>query len=259
MNVALVCIAKNEDHYIDQWIDYHFKLGVSKVFVYQNNWRYGGKYVGNELVELIEFDGVNRQLPAYNQFIQQHYAEFDWAGFMDVDEFVVLKQHKDLQSFLADYADYKAVGLNWSMFSSNGLQFNGEYSLVKRFVKCKRELLGEIKTFINFNKAKDTLHFNYPHSVSECNCTIAVDKTHFINGPLHKADLKDREIAYINHYIAKTKKEWEQKMARGWPWPAPIIPNYQQQWFKKWNRPQYSQMEDLTAYNFMYGDEDAQT
>lgn len=251
MNVALVCIAKNEDHYIDQWIDYHFKLGFTKVFVYQNNWRYSGKYVGDSTVELIEFDGVNKQLDAYNNFIQNNYDKFDWAAFMDIDEFIVLKKWSNISDFLASYADYEAVGLNWSLFSSNHLQFTGEYSLVKRFTRCKKQLLGQIKTLINFNKAKNSLHFNSPHSIAQYNKTIAVNKTHYINGPLNAADLSDRQIAYINHYIAKTRKEWDQKMARGWPWTAPIVPNYKEQWFKKWNQPQYYELEDLTAYNFV--------
>lgn len=42
MNTALVCIAKNEDHYIDEWLQYHFSIGFTKAFVYQNNWRYAG-------------------------------------------------------------------------------------------------------------------------------------------------------------------------------------------------------------------------
>lgn len=34
MKSAIVCIAKNEDHYIDEWIKYHLKLGFAKIFVY---------------------------------------------------------------------------------------------------------------------------------------------------------------------------------------------------------------------------------
>lgn len=259
MKIALVCIAKNEDHYIDQWMDYHFKLGVSKVFVYQNNWRYGGKYIGNENVELIEYDGVNKQIPAYNQFIQQHYQDFDWAGFLDVDEFVVLKQHKDLPTFFADYTDYGGVGFSWSMFGSNGLQFNGDYNLIKRFTRCKKKFDPQIKCFLNFNKVKNTVCFTWnPHNVIQQNVTIAPNKSHYINGPFNN-DFEERSIAYINHYFTKTRKEWDDKMARGWPWPAPTVPNYKEVWWVKRNAPQYSQMEDLTAYNFMYGDEDAKT
>ena len=253
MNVALVCIAKNEDHYIDEWIDYHFKLGFTKAFVYQNNWRYSGKYISNSSVELIEFDGVNKQLDAYNNFIQNNYDKFDWAAFMDVDEFIVLKKWSNISDFLAEYKDFYSLGLNWSMFSSNHLQFDGQYSLVKRFTRCKKEFLEQIKTLINFNKAKNLLHFNSPHSIREMNCTVAVNKTHYINGPLNRAPLSDRQIAYINHYNVKTKKEWDQKMARGWPWPAPIVPNYQVLWFKKWNQPEFYQLEDFSAYNFFFG------
>ena len=39
MKIALVCIAKNEDDYIEEWVNYHLKLGFSKIFIYENNWR----------------------------------------------------------------------------------------------------------------------------------------------------------------------------------------------------------------------------
>ncbi len=34
MDISLVCIAKDEDHYIDEWLDYHLKLGFTRVVVY---------------------------------------------------------------------------------------------------------------------------------------------------------------------------------------------------------------------------------
>jgi hypothetical protein len=38
MKVTLVCIVKNEDNYILEWINYHLKLGFDDVFIYENNW-----------------------------------------------------------------------------------------------------------------------------------------------------------------------------------------------------------------------------
>ena len=62
---ALVCIAKNEDHYIDEWLRYHLKLGFGRIFVYQNNWRYvGDSRQYGESVEWVEFDGEAMQLKA---------------------------------------------------------------------------------------------------------------------------------------------------------------------------------------------------
>ena len=36
MKCALVCIAKDEDHYIQEWVDYHLMLGFSDIYVWQN-------------------------------------------------------------------------------------------------------------------------------------------------------------------------------------------------------------------------------
>ena len=38
MNVALVCVAKNEDNYIQEWIDYNKKLGFDDIIIYQNDY-----------------------------------------------------------------------------------------------------------------------------------------------------------------------------------------------------------------------------
>jgi len=40
MTTALVCIAKNEDHYIEEWIAYHLKLGFDHIFIYAYNWEF---------------------------------------------------------------------------------------------------------------------------------------------------------------------------------------------------------------------------
>ena len=32
--VALIAIAKNEDNYIEEWIQYYIKLGVDEIYVY---------------------------------------------------------------------------------------------------------------------------------------------------------------------------------------------------------------------------------
>ena len=34
MKTALVCIAKDEDRYLGEWLAYHLKLGFSEIFVY---------------------------------------------------------------------------------------------------------------------------------------------------------------------------------------------------------------------------------
>ena len=37
---ALACIAKNEDMYIDEWIEYHLKIGFDKIFIFCDYWKH---------------------------------------------------------------------------------------------------------------------------------------------------------------------------------------------------------------------------
>lgn len=90
MTTALVCIAKDEDCYIAEWLQYHTKLGFDEIFVYENNWRYLFKDTfKNDPVHFIPLDGKVMQLKAYNMFLRHFGNSFDWAAFIDVDEFIV--------------------------------------------------------------------------------------------------------------------------------------------------------------------------
>ena len=150
MNVALVCIAKNEDHYIDEWIDYHKKVGFDDIFIYQNNWRWSGE---SENVHKIDFDGNNLQIIAYNNFLFTYKDNFDWVAFFDVDEFLVLKKHKNIKEFLSDYSNFDAVGINWVLFGNNGHdKVDSEYSLIKRFTKRQSNVNQHIKSIVKMNK-----------------------------------------------------------------------------------------------------------
>ena len=75
------------------------------------------------------------QLKAYNDFIDKHYAEYDFAAFFDVDEFLCLKKDSSLDSFLSRYIDVYGVGVNWRVFGDNGLSCveDGDYSVLSRF------------------------------------------------------------------------------------------------------------------------------
>ena len=256
MNIVLVCMASNEDHYIDEWIEYHKKLGISKIIIYQHNWKYTGKYKQEDFIELYECNAKRNnklQVNTYNNFIQDNYNNYDWAGFIDIDEFICLKNTNNISDFLNNYNDYYAVGLNWNIFGGNGLEFNGDYSLVKRFIKCNKQLNKHIKCFINFNKAKNTLNFDWnPHNIEQIDKTISVDKSHFINGPFNTIDLNKRDIAYINHYYVKTKYEWDLKIARGWPCRLNAKEDEKNKLYTEHNTQECNEYLDLTAYNFFY-------
>jgi len=63
--IALVTMAKDEDYYLQEWIDYHLKLQFDDIFIYQNNWRFKNQ-IQNDKVKFLEWD-VDSTVPLPGQ------------------------------------------------------------------------------------------------------------------------------------------------------------------------------------------------
>lgn len=236
MKVALVCIAKNEENYIKEWSDYHLKLGFDDIFVYQNNWRLLENYNN---VHKIEFDGEKQQKKAYNSFIKYYKSNYDWAAFFDVDEFLVLKKHKNIKDFISDYSEFPSIGVNWVFFGDNGhTKVDNDYSVVKRFTKRQQGVDTHIKSIV---KLKNKVSFNEVHHPN----TFWVDT----KKQKHKTSFTkfgDDEIAQLNHYFCKTEEEFIKKCDRG------RADNGKFRDYTEFNSHNLNEVEDLNAYNFLY-------
>lgn len=248
MRSAIVCIAKNEDHYIDEWLDYHLKLGFSDIFIYENNWRYAGdKSLYSEHVHWIPFDGEFKQLEAYNDFIDNRSTGFNFAGFFDVDEFLCLKVDSDANSFLSRYSSYFGVTVNWRIFGDSSLtEPTSDYSVINRFTMCEAKMNEHIKTFLNIARCRNNFHFVNPHCVDvslQFDAIVDTSKSRFVHGPFNRD--ASGEIAQLNHYNVKTLAEYKEKMSRGRADCTPDHPlyHYSMQIFEQNNK---NEREDLT-------------
>ena len=255
LKTAVVCIAKGEDHYIDEWLKYHLKLDFSNVFVYQNNWRYSGdrnQYGDN--VQWIEFDGDYMQLKAYNDFIDNRRDDFSYAAFIDVDEFICLKKHRSISDFLQNYMDVYGIGLSWKMFGDNGLMdvIDEDYNVVDRFTKCGAKFNKHIKTLLNIKLSKNMFHFVNPHFVDAAlkyDIIVDASKKHFIKGPF---DFQaNTDVAQLNHYYCKTRAEFANKIANGRA-DCPNGGKDNMRTFQHFDDANQNEIEDLTAKCFMH-------
>ena len=71
LDVAICCIALNEDLYIDEWLDHHLnKIGFNNVYVYDNSDENTLKNKAREKVKVIHFPRALKQVPAYNHFLE---------------------------------------------------------------------------------------------------------------------------------------------------------------------------------------------
>jgi hypothetical protein len=236
MKVSLVCIAKNEDHYIDEWIKYHLKLGFDDIFVYTNDWDFNYSHPN---VHITEFNGSQAQIRAYTHCYDKISSSYNWIAFFDVDEFLVLKKHENIKDFLKDYTEYASVSINWVLFGDNNITFvNNEYSVIKRFTK--RQILTN-------NHVKSIYNTLYPHKVSIHNSNIPSVDPNFnsFSGPFN--NIGGDEIAQLNHYFCKTKEEFKNKVERGRADTGEIRD------YSVFDICNLNEIEDLHAYKFMYG------
>lgn len=236
MKVALVCIAKNEENYIYEWINYHLKIGFDHIFIYKNNWYYDIKH---DKVTTIQFDGINMQTRAYGHFIDSNDEKYDWAAFFDVDEFLVLNKHENVKEFISDNVDANSIAINWVMFGDNNLSevIDNNYSVLKRFTKRQKICDIHIKHICKLEK---DLFFLTPHEINK-----VWKSPEGIAGTGPRNNRGSDSIAQLNHYYCKTRKEFEQKLKNGRADNDPrILPNNERNWlhFERYNK---NEIEDL--------------
>ena len=244
MNIALVCIAKNEDHYIKEWCEYNKKLGFDKIFIYENNWRSG---IIDPIVETISFDEKSQQQQkSYAHFIKNYGKTYDWAAFFDIDEFLVLKKHKSVKDFVSQYEKHSGIGINWVLFGDNdqsGVAIK-DCSLVKRFTKRQIKPNKLIKSIIKIKSCKK-MFVHHP------DCFIVNTNHEPMYGAFSETVLDD--VAQINHYYCKTIEEFTEKTTRG---KATGVKESSEREklskLKTFDANNFNEIEDLTAYKFFF-------
>ena len=238
MKVALICVAKLEDHYLKEWLDYNEKLGFDKVILFQNDWRTD---LEHPVLEKYICDGPSIQVPLYNEVLQ-HNTEYDWLAFIDCDEFIVLKKHNNIKELIEEYQHRTSViGLNWTFFGNLGKLSREGDSLLKPFKMRNKGTDQHVKVIVN---ARSGERMQLPHNTNG----MAMDTNgRTFRGPFNPNGPMD--VAYINHYHNKTKEDWELRCKRGRAdcnlqhdlsiWDNEININ--------------NEVEDLSAHNFLYG------
>ena len=241
LRTCVVCIAKNEDRTIQEWLNYNIKLGFDRIFLYQNNWTCNIEMDG---LTKFRIDGHKKQQIAYNNWLSSKYRkDFDWAAIIDCDEFIVLHKHKSISDFLSEFDVNGTAGIspNWFFFGSGGQESpspNPE-SLIKRFTFRDKIPNRHVKTILNL-KIKSAMRD--PHSPNKP--TIDTNRKKF-SGPFNPKGPTD--IIQINHYYHKSKQEWIERISRGQC-------SHNKRTMDMWNENihSYCDVEDLTALNFLY-------
>lgn len=159
MKVCLLAIAKNEDHYIQEWVDYYLRWNFDDIFIIQDNWKAQLKHhskihlIDGYLPESESLDGC-KQNKYYSEFIRKYNSIYDWIAIFDIDEFFFSKHHNDIHDFLKNKDDLPSIGIHWRMFGGQNILFNDNYNVINRFNKSCKNCDFVFKSIYNMPKLK---------------------------------------------------------------------------------------------------------
>jgi glycosyltransferase involved in cell wall biosynthesis len=231
MSTAICVIVRNEERGLLEWIAYHRVIGFDQILVYDNQSTDGTAEMCRKLAAagVITYCfwpdpapdyHIGPQVPAYEHAAA--HCDADWLCFLDADEFLVLEHASSIAEWLvmAGRAGMP-IALNWKIFGSSGEDEAGIGMVTDRFVR--RGLHGldvnrHIKTVgpAAALRAGARVHVHgwvlefaenlyYVDPLGE---KVTVESCTFVTPPRWRG-------AWVNHYIVKSRQEFEEKRLRG--------------------------------------------
>ena len=152
--IAICAIAKNENLYIRDWVEYHKNLCIDKIFLYDNNDNNGEHfesvikdYIDSNFVEVINKRGIEKGLvydknninlqsqcyiETYNNL--KNNSDFKWIFFIDIDEYINIKEGT-IKDYLNNkkFNNYDTIVFPWVIYDDNNKLKYENASLKNRF------------------------------------------------------------------------------------------------------------------------------
>lgn len=228
LKVCLCTNGKKENLYAREYVEHYKKYGVDKIFIYDNNELDGEHfedvifdYINTKFVEIINYRGLSSpQEIAYNDCREKNYKKYNWLVFYDMDEYIYLRNYKNIKSFLnrRKFDKCQRIQLNWVFHTDNNLIYYENKSLSERFTE--REAIDRGKSIGGPKGIK---------SILRGNINLKISDVHILNKNLTSCDgfgnikeihsiatnISDLKYYYIDHYYSKSTEEFINKIMRG--------------------------------------------
>lgn len=231
----LVAVAKNEGVFLKEWVLYHRLIcGFDEIVVYNNDSEDNSEEVlsglsSEGLCEWVDWPRAGHnppQITAYHHAFQRFRGREGWLLFLDIDEFLFLKEAEDIRSFVRSFGgDTGSISFNWSMFYS--VDENTPEGPVTKNINCFLEDNGHVKTMARLKAIRvPCIHsfrlapgFKYMHC-SGFDYGIDLGELASIKMSLDASICVKRPhvncaSAQINHYRVKSKEYCLMKDRRG--------------------------------------------
>lgn len=215
-----VAIARDEESFIDEWIIYHLSIGINYIYIYDDS--PSGKlaeFLAPHFPSVVvipwygrhqQMEGRNRQTKAYMDAVKHHIEKYEWVAFIDIDEYIVLRDCENLGQYLGQFGTAAAISLNWHQFGHNGF-FDNPRGLITQSLTRRRIEPSEKHKSITRTSAITGV--TSPHSCDLAPGSLWVDG----NGRHYSREIYPglTAKAHINHYRCRSFFNWMQRAHRG--------------------------------------------
>lgn len=213
--VALCLRFRDESRYLGEWLEYYDAVGIDHFFLY-NNFSEDSflsviqPWIDAERITLVDWPIVPASPTAEEDCIRRALGRFEWVGFLDADEFIVIRDGRSIGEYLQSFRRYPGVSLNWRMFGSAGHHVRPASSVIAAYLRRAPEPNKHVKTIV---QPVRTAQCRNSHSWFYHPIGTAVDEHgKRIFGSLNMTPTADN--AWINHYYCKSEEDYLEKAAR---------------------------------------------
>ena len=227
LKLAICTMARKENLYIKEYVDYNIKLGFDHIFIFDDNEPNSEKISDiidnsyNEFVTIYNYSQIiNNQKVAFTLCYEMNKHNYDWIFMTDIDEYLVIR-NESLKNYLSspEFEKCDFIKIHWVATTDNNLVHYDNRSLLERF-KGPYKKNTHIKTIVkgNIEGMQYDIHSPFISPINNISCNNKGEI--YKNKEILFQDVFDINIdrAYIIHFKYKSTEEYINKYKRGYHW-----------------------------------------
>ena len=226
---AIFTNIKDEHRYLEEWLEYHIRLGINKFILYEDEGSISHadiieKY--NKVTSIDFYDYVlKKDSEEFKDFtcfrhVCDNYNNIDWLIKLDPDEYRVMPEDNTIDDLLYNVDEkYDQITLFWKIYNANGFieePYHGKYSLMDTYVDSID--INNLATYFTSNTSIN----NYTIGKSFIRYKRVLDNGFEVcNGfphwilPITETTMDGDSInVYINHYMTKSFQEFYERLSK---------------------------------------------
>jgi hypothetical protein len=218
MYLSVCLIAKDENSYLQEWLDYHILLGVEHFWIYDNESVVPlsetlAEYINKGWVTVNIIKGRSMQMFAYDHCIQTYGQYSKWIGFIDTDEFIVLHSREQLITYLKQFEPYGGMAISSLFFGEGGNKTRPRGGQICGYRTRTPDYFPRNRLVKMIVQPDKVIFPKDPHTFLFRNQDYAVnEKFQRVDTQMYPCHI---DTIQLNHYFTRSEAEWKEKKARG--------------------------------------------